>query len=179
MLFRAPRHGDLESYARELWDADDVEDVEGLLPWSAEERRELARAILELDHRLDGEGFEDEEDESITLSTESYPGVDYDVTARSILVDVDAIGRDPKAEDALLAYTFEPLDRLAHRTGLLVWSHELQRLIDPMRDRGEIVALVVAGREAAAAARREKRIIVAGIVAAGLVLGSWWLVGDP
>src|SRR5688500_8149940 len=179
MLFRAPRHGDLEAYARELWHADDVDAVEGLLPWSAAERRALARTILELDPRLDDGGLEDDEHEAITLSTESYPGVDYDVLAHAILVDVDAIGRDPKAEDALLAYTFEPLDRLAHRTGLLVWSHELERLIDPIRDRAAIVRLVVERREAAAAARRRKRALGIGLALGGLAAGAWWLFGAP
>lgn len=171
MLFREPRSGASVEYARALWLLDDDEVLEGLATWMLDEQRELARTLRELDPRLVGDGHEDDEQECITLSTETDPGVDYEVMPQSILVDVDG------QEAQILSQTLDALDRIAHRTGLLVWSVELGRIVDPQRDAEAISSLALAPPRPSGHGRPMRQVIAIVIVLAILMAAWSWMLG--
>lgn len=173
MLFVAPAGSDPSAHARALWGADDVDEVEGVSHWDAATRAGLARDIADADRRLAAGVHEDED--ALYLSTETDPGVDYEVRATSVLVEVDDFGEDDAATDRLVAATLEVLDRIAYRHGLTVWSDELGRVIDPRRDGAALAAHLAARRHAAGAGRRNQRwafvlFVVAAVVAAAIAV---------
>lgn len=174
MLFRNPRSGASEEYARALWLLDLDEGPEGLVTWTLDEQRELAQTLRELDQRL-VDCHEDDQHECITLSTDTHPGVDYEVMSSSILVEVDAMGVDSAHEAQLLAQTLDVLDRIAHRTGLLVWSVELGRIVDPKRDAEAIRSLAVAA--APNSSPRQTRMVIMFAIVLAILLSSWILGG--
>ena len=176
MLFREPRTGASVEYARALWLHDGEEALEGLVTWTLDEQRELARTLRELDPRLAGEGHEDDAQECITLSTETDPGLDYEVMRHAILVDVDAMGADAAGDTQLLAQ-LDALDRIAHRTGLLVWAVELGRIVDPKRDAEAIRSLAVAAAAPTSNPQLARQVTMIAIVLA-IMLAAWaWILG--
>lgn len=177
MLFREPRTGASAEYARALWLHDGEEALEGLATWTLDEQRELARTLRELDPRLAGEGHEDDAQECITLSTETDPGLDYEVMRHAILVDVDTMGPDAAGDTQLLADTLDTLDRIAHRTGLLVWAVELGRIVDPRRDAEAIRSLAVAATRPTGNPRLKRQVAMIAIVLAIMAAAWSWILG--
>ena len=95
----------------------------------------------------------------------------------SVLVDVDAMGHDAAREAQLLAETLDALDRIAHETGLLVWSHELGRVVDPTADAEAIRSLGAAAARPASHARLKGKVIAIAIAVA-LAMAAWsWFSG--
>ncbi|MEO6064606.1 MAG: hypothetical protein ABIP49_02335 [Lysobacterales bacterium] len=132
MLFRAPQWGDANAHARKLWDAADDDEPDVGTRWDAEARAGIARQIIDADRRVRADVQEG--GDALCVSTETEPGVDYEVLTNSVHVEVDEPGLDLGRERTLLLETLDALDRIASRCGLLVWSEQLGRVIDPRRD---------------------------------------------
>lgn len=137
MLFRAPESSDAATVAAGIWDADAVDEVSGVRLWTHAEQVELARQLRDADRRLRKEPHEGE-DCTLYLSTETDPGIDYEVRPHSVLIDFDIYGVAREAARALLVPTLQVLDRMTFGTGLHLWSPQLRRLVDARRDETEL-----------------------------------------
>lgn len=159
MLFRAAPGADVDAVARGLWEADDIDAVDGATPWGETAQREVAEALRTADRRLHDVPH-DGEDGVLTLSTETDPGVDYEVLPHSVLVHVDTWGNAGE-RDRLFTDTLDALDRSAHRLDAAIWSAELDRVVDPRRDREALLQAYAAACEPADAPRSNRSTYLA------------------
>ncbi len=167
MLFRAPPWGDPDAHALALWNADDADELDVTTQWNAEARAGIAREIINGDRRVKAEVHEG--GDALCLSTETDPGVDYEVLAQSVHVEVDDPGLDLARERTLLLETLDALDRIASRCSLLVWSEQLGRVFDPRSDVALLEQHLATARVAAKSGRPVLRYAVALLAVAAVV----------
>lgn len=177
MLFRAPPWGDPNAHALELWNAEGADELDVGTQWNVEARAGIGREIIDADRRVRAEAHEG--GDALCLSTETDPGVDYEVLTNSVRVDVDDPGLDLARERTLLLETLDALDRIASRCGLLVWSEQLGRVFDSRRDVALLEQQLAATRLAAGAGRRPmlRYAVVLFAVAAAIAVVIAMLAG--
>jgi len=167
MLFRAPPWGDPDAHALELWNAEDADEPGVDTQWDTEARAGIAREIIDADRRVRAEAHAG--GDALCLSTETDPGVDYEVLTNSVRVEVDDPGLDLALERTLLLETLDALDRIASRCALLVWSEQLDRVFDPRRDVAVLKQQLAAARNAAGSGRPALRYAVVLFAVAAVI----------